>query len=157
VLIHYALRTRRENRQARRYRAAQLSGDVIHSDRELANIAADYPESEIAATRYAEWAERRSEWDEALSRWAAMIERFPNDPAGYVRQGRALSAAGRFDDADAVLLKTQRRFPKYGGVCSRRTGDCPLPSPGILRRTRSGRSTRSPDRGLGAWWSVWAV
>jgi tetratricopeptide (TPR) repeat protein len=111
ALVYHVLGARRENRRGREKKAAKLSADFVHSDRDLARIVEIYPTSKLAAIRYVEWAENRKDWDEALRRWAAMTERFPNDPTGFIRWGGALRRAGRFDDADTMLLKAQRQFP----------------------------------------------
>jgi predicted Zn-dependent protease len=114
----YFLRVRRESRQAREDLANKLSGASLHSDEDLARIVEKYPTSKAAAIRYAEWSERRNRWDEAVWRWTAMTRRFPKDPTGYLRCGGALRAAGRFDDADAILFMLQRRFPDHTDVYS---------------------------------------
>jgi tetratricopeptide (TPR) repeat protein len=49
----------------------------------------------------------------APSRWAALTERFPAEPRGYVRHGEALRQAGELESAAGVLRAAYTRFAEH--------------------------------------------
>jgi len=99
---------------------------------------------------YAGVAHTRQDLPEALKRWQAFHEKFPDDVVGYSIQGVVLREAGRYDEADTILLKGLQRYPthpellgNYAWVASKR-----LDWPEALKRWQAYRDL-FPDQTLG--------
>jgi tetratricopeptide (TPR) repeat protein len=70
-----------------------------------------WPESAGMWADHASVAQARGDRAEAARRWAVLRERFPNDPASYLRPARELRAAGDFDAAETILTQAVNTFP----------------------------------------------
>jgi tetratricopeptide (TPR) repeat protein len=64
---------------------------------------------------YARIAQERGDWLEALKRYATVTEQFPDQSAGFAGQAEALSHLGRFDGAEALLVRAMGSFPAEPG------------------------------------------
>jgi len=69
------------------------------------------PHSGALALEYGHTARKRADWPEAIRRYGEARDRFPNRPGGVIGLATALSAAGRYAEADALLRDAIERFP----------------------------------------------
>src|SRR5579872_556023 len=88
---------------------------------------ARFPSSRGLAVQHARIALDRNDWVDAAQRFERIKDGFPDDAAGPVGMAEALSRAGEFAAADAVLEAAMARFPaekspfsEYGLVAIRR-------------------------------------
>jgi tetratricopeptide (TPR) repeat protein len=58
-------------------------------------------------------ATRRRDWPEAVCRWDRVRAQFPNFARAYFQAGSAMRAAGRADEAEALLAAAVIRFPNH--------------------------------------------
>ena len=87
------------------------AGKLDEADTCLARAKENFPNDPWAAIHHASVAMRWRRWDEALSRWAEVRKKFPDQVAGYVEAGAALSAAGRSEEAEVLLKAVLEKFP----------------------------------------------
>jgi Flp pilus assembly protein TadD len=81
------------------------------SEERLLAVMQRFPRSPGPAVEYAKHAQQRGDWEEALRRYRLAIACAPNGARGLVGAAKALAELGRFDEADTLLRKAQRRFP----------------------------------------------
>ena len=77
----------------------------------LVEAAARFPGDPSAVLEHARTAHLASDWPAALQRWAALRQSHPEQLPGYVAGAAALHAAGRADEAEALLVEAVTRFP----------------------------------------------
>jgi len=95
---------------------------VAHALRELGRFAqADallveamerFPDDRAPRSNYAWVATVRRDWAQAAIRWRQVRERFPLEREGYLREGQALAALLRDEEAEAMLVEGMARLPK---------------------------------------------
>ena len=61
---------------------------------------------------YASVAQARGDKAEAARRWADVQQRFPNEPASYLRQARELRGSGDLDGAEKILTHAAASLPE---------------------------------------------
>ncbi len=67
-------------------------------------------------TEHAELARSRADWDAVLRAWAAVRDSFPDRAEGYLSGAVALREAGRHGEAEELLLRGMKRFPRHSGL-----------------------------------------
>ena len=77
-----------------------------------ADAAARYPDFLWAACGDAWSWTRRHDWPEAARRWADVCERFPDQRIPYEELVHALTAGGRFAEAEEAARRGLAEFPK---------------------------------------------
>jgi tetratricopeptide (TPR) repeat protein len=77
----------------------------------IASALARFPLDAGALFDWASIAQARGDTDEAIDRWRVVRDRFPDQGAGYVSGAALLRAAGRRDEAEALMTRALGRFP----------------------------------------------
>jgi tetratricopeptide (TPR) repeat protein len=90
-------------------RALEALGRFDEADALIADARARFPADHGVAIAWMDQARRRHDWGTVAERLEAVRQIFPDDPSVVVDGSRALSAAGRLDDADAMLAEAMQR------------------------------------------------
>ena len=108
------------------------------------------------ANEWADLAMRRKDWSQAIVRWQAAHARFPLEIRCYTEGARAYTEAGRFDEADALLVEGIERFPGRTDVLFHWAHLAPRSQPPaeILRRWARFRAV-FPDHHAGYCFGAW--
>jgi len=91
--------------------ALREAGRIDEAETLLAGPAARVPPNRLIVTAYAGLAHARADWPVAATRWASVQIAFPDHPFAFLRGAQALRAAGRLDEAEALLAGAVPRFP----------------------------------------------
>lgn len=75
-----------------------------------------FPDNAAMAMRHAEIAQSRGDFTVAANRWQQIRNRFPNRAPVVARMGNALTAMGRFDEADELLGEATAKFKKNEAI-----------------------------------------
>lgn len=128
-------------------RGLQESGKLDEAEKLLRDLRFRFPTDPHPAIALARLAQARGDMAEALQRWALVQERFPLMLYGHLDGARALSIAGRPEEAEQVLSGAIDRFKdeplpmvEYARIAHRK-GDWPEAD----RRWQAVRA-RFPDR-----------
>jgi predicted Zn-dependent protease len=117
VLIAFMTHHMRSNfRRNQRIRGDERAALFPHSERQIAEIVAEFPTSPRAAIRHAQFPAERADWPEAARRCADVVRLFPKEEYGYLGASHALRQLGRLDEMEAVLAKGRRRLPASSGI-----------------------------------------
>jgi tetratricopeptide (TPR) repeat protein len=115
--VFWYLRNDRERAKLKESEIANKEAETVAwSEERLLGVMKRFPRSPGPALAYAERAQQRGEWEEALRRYRLAIARGANGERGVAGAARALTELGRFDEADTLLRKVQRRFPGSSGL-----------------------------------------
>ena len=97
----------------------------------LAGALARFPNDSGPVIDFAAIAQARGDHEEAIDRWRIVRDRFPDQGSGYAGGAAVLHAAGRPDEAEALIATALERLPnnphlhfKYGWAANTR-GDWP--------------------------------
>jgi len=90
--------------------ALRESGRIDEAESLLAGPAARVPPNRLIATAYAATAHARADWPVAIARWTGVQCAFPDHPFAFLRGAQALRAAGRLNEAEALLARAVPRF-----------------------------------------------
>ncbi len=90
--------------------ALREAGRFDEAESLLAVPAARVPMNRLIATAYAGLAHARADWPLAIARWTHVQVAFPDHPFAFLRGTQALRAAGRLDEAEALLAAAVPRF-----------------------------------------------
>jgi tetratricopeptide (TPR) repeat protein len=71
---------------------------------------ARFPEEVLGYMEYARLASLQQDWEQAFQRWGVVLTRFDH-LSGYIEVAQAMVRFGRYDEADALLLKARIRYP----------------------------------------------
>jgi tetratricopeptide (TPR) repeat protein len=104
--------TGRSRRDAENVEAMRQAVAVGWSEVATLEVMARYPKAPGPVLVYAGQALERKEFDEAIRRYLIAIDLDPQEVSGYVGAERALRTIGRLDEAEAMLRRAQRRFPR---------------------------------------------
>jgi putative sugar O-methyltransferase len=77
----------------------------------LQGAIARFPSEVSVRHGFASLAEMQKDWPLALERWEDICKTFPDSWVSYWGTVRALRALGRADEADALLVRQESRFP----------------------------------------------
>jgi predicted Zn-dependent protease len=86
------------------------AGRLDEADDLMADALGMFPGDPEIAIEYARIALARRDWPEAERRWGAVVQRFPNNVAGYGGLAAVLREAERFDEAEMLLQEASQRF-----------------------------------------------
>ena len=75
-----------------------------------------FPKEPGLYAEYGDIAVCQKNWPEAVKRWAFMRENIPAHSRGYAGGAKALRWSGKFEAADALVLKGIEKFPKESGL-----------------------------------------
>jgi tetratricopeptide (TPR) repeat protein len=110
--IFWRLRYMRKDAKLKENALADREAALVALSEEcLLAVMKRFPRSPGPAIEYAKHAQQRGDWEEALRRYRLAIACAPNGGRGLVGAAKALTELGRFDEADALLRKMQRRLP----------------------------------------------
>ncbi len=90
--------------------ALRESGRIDEAETLLDGPAARVPPNRLIATAFAGLAHARGDWKLAVARWTIVQLAFPDHPFAFLRGAQALRAAGRLDEAEALLADAVPRF-----------------------------------------------
>jgi len=82
----------------------------VWSEAHMLDVVNRFPRSYGPALLYAQQAHGRRDFEEAARRYRVAINCDPRDIRAYMGAALALREAGRFDEAEALLLQARRRF-----------------------------------------------
>ena len=89
----------------------QAQGKLKEADACLDATVARFPDSDMAALRYAWSANHLLDWNAALTRLDALLERFPGNQHAMSGRGAALRELGQLDEAEAALADAISHYP----------------------------------------------
>ena len=87
------------------------AGDAAGADALLERAMAASPDNPEFFVVHARQAHHRGDLAAALPRWAAVRERFPANPRGYIEGAACLRDAGDLPGAEAVIARAIEQFP----------------------------------------------
>jgi tetratricopeptide (TPR) repeat protein len=112
TVIFWYLSYNRKRAQLNENELARREAEIwAWSEEHLLAVIKRFPRSPAPAVEYARHAQLRGEWEEALRRYRLAIACGPIDVRSFAGAAKALTELGRFDEADTLLRKAQRRFP----------------------------------------------
>jgi predicted Zn-dependent protease len=103
--------------------ALREAGLLDDADLVLRNGMTLFPGEPWLAIHYAWVAHFRADWEDAARRWEDVRTRFPEVTIGYLEGARALTLAGRSEEAAQLLAAAAAKFPddrEVGAASARR-------------------------------------
>lgn len=73
-------------------------------------MVARFPEEVLGYMEYGRLADQQQNWEQALLRWEVVLTRFDH-LSGYTGMAQAMVKFGRYDEADALLVRARIRYP----------------------------------------------
>jgi tetratricopeptide (TPR) repeat protein len=94
-------------------------GRLDEAEELVREALARFPKDSMLAVYWGAVAMAREDWPEALARWAAFRKRFKPTPHVCVQESIALVQVGKLDEAEALLIESERQWPQSKSIVFR--------------------------------------